>query len=126
MQCLDLIKSGNVRQQDLQIWVARLFGNPFASNITWQWLTNNWQWLAEKLKGTMAIAKMPLYAATQLGDEFLNSYQSFFESVKTGDMERSIAQGVEQIKWRSAWAERDGQAILDFFNEYNARYSDQI
>jgi puromycin-sensitive aminopeptidase len=116
--CLELLTSEHVRQQDLMQWLAFLLRNPFASPMAWQWLTANWAWLSEKLDSTHSLVRLPLYAATQLGKDFEHNFKQFFSSVDTPGLERSVAQGLEQIQWRTSWAERDGQSILDFFDQF--------
>lgn len=117
LRVLEIIKTDSVRLQEVSYWIAYMFRNRHAKDITWEWLKINWDWLIDKF-GTdiMTYSRFPKYAASSFSSrEFLDNYLKFFESVETKGIDRSIKQGAETIKWQSKWREKDYPLILDFF-----------
>jgi aminopeptidase N len=115
-RALDIITTDAVRMQDVMYWIAYSFGNRFARDTTWQWLTEHWQWLGEHLGGDLAFYRMPVYAARSFSDaDFLTEYKQFFEAVMEPAIDRSFKQGVEMIEWQSEWRNRDLESIKQYF-----------
>ena len=121
-QCLALVKSEHVRLQEVLHWLSFLFGNREAKHLTWKWLTNNWDWLGEKFgSDIMTFMYFPRMAGNAFSEtDFIKQYDQFFGSVKTKGIKRSVAQGRESIVWQSGWRQRDQQAILKFFKDWNS------
>lgn len=117
-RALSLITTDTVRLQDVMYWIAYSFGNRYARDATWEWLTKHWDWIEENLGGDLAFYRMPVYAARAYSDAaFLPTYTAFFEGVMKPALERSVKQGVEMIQWQSEWRTRDLSAIQAFFTE---------
>ncbi len=115
-KALGLIKSDDVRLQDVSYWVAYSFMNRYAKQATWQWLTKEWKWLEKNLSSDLSFFRFPIFTARAYSDRaFLPDYKQFFNSVRTPALDRSIKQGVEIIEWQSAWKTRDGKEVLNFF-----------
>lgn len=107
-QALKQISGKNVRLQDAAYWVAYSFANRFARDATWQWMVDNWDWLATNMGSDLSFYRMPNYAARNYSDvSFLPTYQKFFESHMSAAFERPVKQGIETIQWQSAWRSRD-------------------
>ncbi len=117
-RALAVIKTDDIRAQDVIFWVAYSFGNRFARNAAWDWLVKNWDWLKEHLGTDMAFSRLPIYSGRAFSDDkFLAKYKKFFESVMSPTLERSYKQGVEMIEWQSEWKKRDLTSIKAFFSQ---------
>ncbi len=117
-QALAMITSDDVRRQDVAYWVAYSFLNRHAKRRTWLWLIKNWPWMVENLGTDLSFYRMPIYAARSFSDKkFLASFKTFFHSVHSPALDRSIKQGIEIVEWQSAWKERDRKAIKAFFKQ---------
>lgn len=115
-RALDMIKTDDVRLQDVMYWVVYSFGNRYAREATWDWMVKNWQWLKENLGSDLAFSRMPLYAARVSSDsQFLTTFTQFFEGVMEPALERSVKQAIEIIQWQSEWKKRDLVAIQQLF-----------
>ena len=115
-RALDLVTTDTVRLQDVMYWVAYSFGNRFARDTTWQWLTEHWDWIGKNLGTDLAFYRMPVYAARNYSEaEFLPTYKAFFDKVIEPALDRSVRQGIEMIEWQSEWRTRDREAIKAFF-----------
>ena len=117
-KALKIIRSDNVRLQDVSYWIAYSFMNYHARTATWQWLKDNWDWLQQNLGNDLSFYRMPLYAARVHSDTaFIADYKAFFEPRMTPGLERSYKQGLEMISWQAAWRQRDQKAIIDYFSK---------
>jgi puromycin-sensitive aminopeptidase len=111
-RALAMITGDDVRLQDALYWIAYSFGNRHARQTTWQWLTENWDWLLKNLGTDLSFFRMPIYAARGFSDaSFLPEFTAFFESHMSPAFERPVKQAVETIQWQAAWRQRDLDAI---------------
>ncbi len=110
---LKLIKSKDVRLQDVGYWVAYSLSNPFGRQMAWEWLKGSWEWLEDNLGADLSFSRIPMYVARVYSDKkFLIEFEKFFADKHSPSLERAIKQGIETIKTQTAWRERDEQALL--------------
>lgn len=115
-RALSLITTDTVRLQDVGYWVAYSFMNRHAREQTWQWMTDQWDWLGKNLGTDMSFNRFPMYAASAFSNrEFLKKYEEFFLPRLSPAFERSVKQGIEVLHWQSAWKERDFKEVRAFF-----------
>lgn len=116
---LDMIRSDNVRLQDVAYWIAYSFLNRYAREQTWQWVKDNWEWLHENMGNDLSFYRMPIYAARVHSDRtFIKEYKAFFEPKLSPAMDRSYKQGLEMLEWQSAWKDRDFKEVVAFFKSH--------
>lgn len=112
-KALKLIKTKDVRLQDVGYWLAYALMNPSCKDIAWNWVQDNWSWLEENLGDDMSFSRLPMYVARAKSDlEFLEEYEAFFNSVHSPSLDRAIKQGAETIRTQAAWRARDEQKLL--------------
>jgi puromycin-sensitive aminopeptidase len=116
-RALAMISSDEVRLQDAAYWLAYSFGNRYARDMAWDWMTANWQWLDDNMGKDLSFHRMPNYAARSFSDPaFLPKFKAFFGPMeKLPSFERPIKQALETLEWQSAWRKRDLTAIKAFF-----------
>ncbi|MGH7239591.1 MAG: ERAP1-like C-terminal domain-containing protein, partial [Candidatus Saccharimonadales bacterium] len=115
-KALAQVTSDNVRLQDAAYWVAYSLGNRHGKKLAWQWIKDNWDWLAKNLGDDLSFYRFPVYAARSFAtSDFLKDYEKFFTDKKTPALERPINQGIETIQWQTAWRTRDHAAIKKYF-----------
>jgi aminopeptidase N len=115
-----LMKSPEVRSQDISYWIAFSFGNRYAKDITWEWLKKNWVWLEKTLGTDLSFFRMPIYAARAYSDsEFINKYKEFFEPLLTPSFERSYKQGLEIINIQSSWKQKSYDDLKTYLKKYS-------
>ncbi len=115
-QSLKLIKSSDVRLQDVSYWIAYSFLNRHARDHTWQWLKDNWDWLENNLGSDLSFYRMPLYIARVFtGEDFKESYQEFFKPKLRPGIERPYKQGLEMLTWQTRWQSSSHQALTHHF-----------
>ncbi len=116
-EALNLIKSEDVKLQEVVYWVSFSFSNRHAKDVAWAWLKENWNWLEQKFGTELTtFSYFPKIAAGSFSsEEFAAQYQEFFESVDTKNIQRSVDQGYETISWQAAWKMRDEHSISEYF-----------
>lgn len=114
-QLLAMIDGPHVRLQDVSTWFAWLMRNRYATDLTWQWLVDNWEWIDKKFGDDKSYDRFPRYVAMVFSKtEQLNSFKSFFEPRLNIALSRPIKLGVEEIVSRIAWRESNEQAVKDW------------
>jgi len=112
---LNMIKSDNVKLQDVAYWVSSSFANRYAKNQTWDWLKLNWDWLEANLGADLNFYMMPRYAGRAFHDEKdIPMFVDFFKQHINPALQRPLDQAVESIEWQSAWKKRDQKALTDY------------
>lgn len=120
-RALAMINSNEVRLQDAVYWLGYSFGNRFARDRAWEWMTANWQWLDDNMGKDLSFYRMPNYAARSFSDPaFVPKFKAFFGPMeKLPSFERPIKQALETLEWQAAWRQRDLAAIKAFFKAAN-------
>ncbi len=117
-RALDLIRTDDVRLQDVAYWIAYSLMNRYARELTWEWVKDNWSWLDENLGTDLSFYRMPIYAARVHSDiSFKKDYVAFFEPKLNPAFERAYRQGLEILTWQSAWRDRDIEEVKKFFKD---------
>lgn len=116
-----------VRSQDLTRWYIYLLKNRYARAATWQWLKDNWQWIMKTFSGSKTYDDFARYSANVLGSkQMLDEYTSFFGPMRSDPaLQRAISVGIEELKARVAWRERDEQAVTAWLTKYSQQNSKQ-
>lgn len=113
---LAMIKTDDVRMQDVSYWIAYAFLNRHAAPLAWDWVKDNWQWLEENLGNDLSFYRIPIYVARVQSElKFGNEYKAFFSARMSPALERSYKQGLEMIEWQSAWKAKAYKEVLQFF-----------
>lgn len=117
-RALKMIRSDNVRLQDIGHWLAYGFANIYAFRSTWKWVKENWDWLEENLGSDMSFSRMPIYVANHISDEkLLRDFCEFFDANNSKSIERAYAQGKEMISSKIAWRKRDEEEIKSYLKD---------
>jgi aminopeptidase N len=115
-KALAMIKSDNVRLQDVAYWIAYSLMNRHIKDQAWQWVKDNWKWLEDNLGTDLSFYRMPIYVARVQNDSaFIKEYTDFFKPKLSPALDRSYNQGLEMLQWQPAWKDRDLKAVTAFF-----------
>jgi puromycin-sensitive aminopeptidase len=118
-QALSLIRSDDVRIQNVIHWLINSLANPIARDRTWSWTKHNWQWLKENLADDISYPHIPVYVGRFYNDmNFLKEYREFFGKVTEPGLKRPIKQGVETIKLQAEWHKRDQASLLAWLTNF--------
>ena len=104
-----------VRSQDLTRWFIYLMRNRYSREQTWQWMTDNWDWIQDKFAGDKSYDDFARYGASALSNyEWLKRYQEFWNTKKDiPALTRAIELGESDIIARAEWIKRDKSAFLE-------------
>jgi len=115
---LDLLKDKDiVKPQDADRWAFYMLRNRHIRETAWQWMEDNWEWIAETYRKDKSFDYWPRYAAAVCATkEWQDKYVSFF-TPKLDDpmLKRNIEIGLEEIQNRISWIDRDLKAVQGFF-----------
>ena len=103
----EFMLSEKIRYSDIIYPIAYLSGNPYAKQMLWPWMKNNWKILSERLGDTKMLLRRMVSTLRVLSD--MNSEQeikSFFKKKSTQGLEMALAQTLEKIRINSRMVER--------------------
>ena len=114
---LNLIKSDEVRLQDVTYALIFALANRHARTDVWNWITTNWPWLKNNFGQDMSFFRIPVNIANVFSDaDFLQDYQAFFDKVKEPSLELSIKQGLEILNAQIAWRQNYEANLLNWLS----------
>lgn len=103
-----------VRSQDVFRGVELLMFNPIARRFTWDYEKRHWKEIADRFEGVHILPRFIIGASNFATSGEAAEVEDFFADKTTGDIKRTIAQTVEQIRSNAAWLARDSQKISSF------------
>lgn len=113
---LSLLKTDEIRRQDLMHWWVWLLRNRYSRVAAWEWLTDNWSWIEHEFESDKSYGFFARYAGSLFShrDE-LNKYKLFYEDKKSiVALARDITLGEQEIASRIAWRERNEDSVRDW------------
>lgn len=116
---LSLIKSDDVKLQEVAQWVSYLFYNHKSKHEAWRWLQSNWDWITANFgSDIMTISYFPKIVGNAFSDpKLIEEYESFFNRVETAGINLPVSQGLESLQWRANWRHRDFEKLKKFINQ---------
>lgn len=110
---LNRITDGAVRHQDVFRWFIWSIRNRYGRGVAWQWMQDNWEWIAKTFGSDKSYDDYPRYSASALVTQAqLDSYKAFFEPKKSiPALNRVITMGISELEGRVALIERDQDAV---------------
>lgn len=107
-----------VKPQDADHWLVYMLRNRYIRRNAWQWMEDNWPWLM-KTYYPREIDSFPRYAASACSTkEWAERYEAFFVPKREETvLKRNIDIGLNEIRTRVTWLERDLQSVEDFFQK---------
>ena len=84
-----------------------------SSEAAWAWLKQNWDRINEKTgAGLGMMGYLVSLTIRGLGTpEHVRDVETFFEGKDTSQVDLALAQGLEALKAKIRWAERDGENV---------------
>jgi aminopeptidase N len=113
-----------VRLHDVDHWLVLLMRSRYNQEQAWQWLRDNWDWIAKTFEGDKSYDTFPRYAASSFNTrQRLDEYREFFGPMADIPvLSRNIAMGIEELESRVTWVERDLAPLQDYLKgnpQYN-------
>ena len=100
-------------QNQIQLFV-RLYRNPRARDLAFDWLVDNWDWLVETM-GDKSLDSYPRYTANIIRtEEEFEDWQKFFMPMQNNPaLSRAIEIGDKEIRARLALIQKDREAVYE-------------
>lgn len=110
-----LTDSSSVKPQDVSRWYIFMLRNRYSRQLSWQWMTDNWQWIKRTFGGDKSYDDFARYSASVLPTyDWLARYEEFFSKSKSEvALARAIEIGLIEIKNKADWIEHDRQDVID-------------
>jgi len=117
---LELAKNPKVfKPQDADRLIFMLLRNRYTKLQAWQWMEDNWDWVEQTYAQDKSYDYWPRFAAAVSNTpELQKRFETFFMPKRDNlVLRRNIDIGIEEIKSRLAWLERDLPNIQAFFKQ---------
>ncbi|MBI4101287.1 M1 family metallopeptidase [Candidatus Microgenomates bacterium] len=119
-QTLKLIRSKDVRLQDVPLWINTLLTNRHARKLVWQWLQANWQWFIKSFADSYHASRVVKNLGRAFADHATaQEFRSFFAKHPHPGITRNVKQAIEITTMQAQWLQRDRQSILDYLKAFN-------
>ncbi|KAK4659472.1 Aminopeptidase 2 mitochondrial [Podospora pseudocomata] len=116
---LDLLFSGEVKDQDIYMPTAGLRSHPEGIEALYEWMTQNWEKLVEKLPPALSMlgTMVTIFTSSFTKKEQLAKVEQFFADKSTNGFDQSLAQSLDAIRSKISWVERDREDVAAWVKE---------
>lgn len=106
---LEIALNGEVKMQDIYMPIGGLGTWPEGIERRWQWMTENWDTLVERLPPSMTMLSsvVSICCAAFTKQEQLDRIQAFFSNKDKKGFDRSLEQSQDSIRSKINWLGRD-------------------
>merc|ERR1711881_14360 len=118
-EVLEFSMSDRVRSNDRPFVIGSVAGcSPLGRDMAWEFTKTNWDKLHEVYKGMFLMSRLVKLTTEPFGtEEKAQEIEEFFSKNPAAAAERTIQQSIEQIRQKSSWWDRDGEAIGKWLSE---------
>jgi len=115
-KALEMSLGEEVRAQDTVHFVSSIAAKRLGRDLAWQFFKDKFVLLSERYSSGFLLSRLvKSCSADLLGEERAREVEQFFTDHPLPGSERNVAQAVETIRLNTAWLERDGAKIENFF-----------
>ncbi len=122
---LNLALHNTIRKQDFPHWFIYLIRNHYGRSITWQWLTEHWDWIVASYGSDKGYDVFPRYAASAMSTQKeLEEYKAFFLPMSSDiGLKRAVDVGINEINGRVVWIEKNQISVQQKIHKYYSTHS---
>jgi aminopeptidase N len=104
---------GSIRRQDLLHWYVWLLRNRYSRKATWEWLTQNWDWVVEQFEAEKGFGMFARYAGSLFStQEEQKKFLDFFDPKRNIiALARDVTLAEQEIQSRVSWRERNEATV---------------
>ncbi|KAK0746141.1 peptidase family M1-domain-containing protein [Schizothecium vesticola] len=120
---LDLLFSGEVKDQDIYMPTAGLRAHPKGVEALFTFMTENWDELVKKLPPALSLLGSMVTICTSgfTKPEQLARVEKFFADKSTNGFDQSLAQSLDAVRSKISWLERDRDDVATWLKENGYR-----
>lgn len=113
-----LLKTDIVKAQDIYIPMQGLRSHRLGIEKLWDWLTKNWDEVYKLLPPGLSMlgSVVTLASCGFTKKEQKDNVETFFKSKNTKGFDQGLAQSIDMITAKGAWASRDSDAITEWLS----------
>ncbi|CAK8674637.1 unnamed protein product [Clavelina lepadiformis] len=118
-EALEFAMSDRVRANDRVFVIGALAtAHRQGRDTAWEFCKANWTQLHDLYQGQFLISRLVKSTTENFGTrEMANEIETFFNNNPAAAAERTVQQSIEQIKQKSDWWDREGEAISDWLKQ---------
>ncbi|KAK4186153.1 peptidase family M1-domain-containing protein [Podospora australis] len=118
---LDLLFSGEVKDQDIYMPTTGLRSHPEGVEALFTWMTENWDELVKKLPPALSMlgTMVTIFTSSFTKKEQLEKVEKFFADKSTNGFDQSLAQSLDAIRSKISWIERDREDVAVWVKNNN-------
>lgn len=116
---LELLFSGEVKDQDIYMPTAGLRSHPEGIEALFTCMTGNWDELVKKLPPALSLlgTMVTICTSSFTKKEQLARVEEFFAGKNTNGFDQSLAQSLDAIRSKISWLERDRDDVKNWLKE---------
>ncbi|KAG6363382.1 hypothetical protein INS49_008480 [Diaporthe citri] len=106
---LDLLFSGEIKDQDIYLPTSGLRTHPEGINALFKWMNENWDELYKRLPPALSMlgSMVQIMTSSFTKPEQLAEVEKFFKDKNTSGYDQSLAQSLDGVRSKIQWLERD-------------------
>src|SRR6266446_1838624 len=109
-RAMELASSGEIKKQHVGTLLGSATRNPEARNVTWNWITDNFEWLRGVYEGTGVVSRYLTYMLPILGIDRIEEVTKFFAQYKAPETAKGVEAGIEKLRINQAFLKRIGSS----------------
>jgi aminopeptidase 2 len=114
----EFMYSSEVKMQDMMYFFSGLAGNTYARRQLWQSLRAHLSELVIKFKGNFSLGRIVKSSFDRFStEEDLMDVLKFFEDKDTKTYDQSLKQGMDAVRAKTAWLERDVTDVEEWLKQ---------
>ncbi|ROV99956.1 hypothetical protein VMCG_06258 [Cytospora schulzeri] len=118
-QTLDLLFSGEIKDQDIYMPTAGLRSHPEGIEALFKWMVNNWDELYKRLPPALSMlgSMVQIMTSSFTKPEQLAQVEKFFEDKNKSGYDQALAQSLDGVRSKISWLARDKDDVAAWLKE---------
>ncbi|ROV91309.1 hypothetical protein VSDG_07783 [Cytospora chrysosperma] len=118
-QTLDLLFSGEIKDQDIYMPTAGLRSHPEGIEALFKWMVNNWDELYKRLPPALSMlgSMVQIMTSSFTKPEQLAQVEKFFADKNTSGYDQALAQSLDGVRSKISWLSRDKSDVAGWLKE---------
>lgn len=116
---LDLLFSGEVKDQDIYLPTAGLRSHAEGIDALFKWMTENWDEIYKRFPSGLSMlgSLVQIMTSSFTKAEQLEAVEAFFKDKDTKGYDKSLAQSTDSIRSKISWLGRDREDVADWLKQ---------
>lgn len=117
-----MLTSGAVAREDMSKFLYGLANNPQSRRLVWGFLRQAWPMLEQQFKGSMLLGRIAAASFESFTSEAdADAVEAFFADKDTSAFQQPLDQGIESIRSKARWLNRESQNVATWLEREGFR-----